>query len=181
MDPDGNGDEKSFFQKLVNLYNLQARVDQIVTGAEKTDARFSLTEEMIKGLHRIAMYKLLDEAGEYRKTSVKINSSSHVPPNWIEIPALMGTLCAYINENWENRDLIHLSAFCLWRLNWIHPFLNGNGRTARALSYLVMCLRHGKILPAKNTVHQQIVAIKSEYSAKLGQADIIYASTGSID
>ncbi|MBL8221394.1 MAG: Fic family protein, partial [Bryobacterales bacterium] len=27
----------------------------------------------------------------------------------------------------------------MWRLNWIHPFFGGNGRTARSASYLVLC------------------------------------------
>jgi hypothetical protein len=28
-----------------------------------------------------------------------------------------------------------LAAYGLWRLNWIHPFVEGNGRTARAVCY----------------------------------------------
>jgi Fic family protein len=32
------------------------------------------------------------------------------------------------------------AAYALCRLNWIHPFAGGNGRTARAFSYLIICL-----------------------------------------
>lgn len=180
MDPDGNGDQESFFQKLNNLYNLQSEVDGIVTGMAQANSRFLLSEETIRSLHRIALHRLLDEAGSYRKVAVSLNGSPYVPPNWIEVPALMGTLCGYVNENWEHADLIHLSAFCLWRMNWVHPFRNGNGRIARAVCYMVMCAKHGKLLPTKNTVVQQIMSLKPEHDALLRQADGVYASSQDI-
>lgn len=45
----------------------------------------------------------------------------------------------------------------MWRLNWIHPFLDGNGRTSRAVSYLVLCARLGFWLPGTKTIPEQIV------------------------
>jgi len=80
-------------------------------------------------------------------------------------------LCDYINENWESQPPIHLAAYCLWRLNWIHPFTDGNGRTARALSYLVLCVRLGYRLPGTNTIPDQISRDKKPYYTSLESAD----------
>jgi Fic family protein len=140
-----------------------------------------MSDQLVRQLHGIAMYKLLDEAGSYRKVAVGLTNSPYVPPNWIEVPGHMATFCQYVNDEWESRDLVYLSAFVLWRLNWIHPFRNGNGRTARATSYLVLCAKHGKPLPPKNTVMEQIVAAKPRHDALLRHADTVYAATQNID
>ena len=58
-----------------------------------------------------------------------------------------------VNRNWETSDPVALATYVLWRINNIHPFINGNGRTARAVCYFVLCLKAGgwlvgvKILP----------------------------------
>jgi Fic family protein len=46
---------------------------------------------------------------------------------------------------------IHLAAYLMWRLNWIHPFADGNGRTSRIISYVVLSIRAGAILPGTPT------------------------------
>ena len=51
---------------------------------------------------------------------------------------------------------IHLAAYTMWRVNWIHPFAGGNGRTSRAVSNLVLCARLGYRLPGTLTVPEQI-------------------------
>ena len=66
---------------------------------------------------------------------------------------------------------LHLAAYALWKLNWIHPFTDGNGRTARALSYLLLCARLGYRLPGKNTIPEQIAADKTPYYKALEAAD----------
>jgi Fic family protein len=59
----------------------------------------------------------------------------------------------------------------LWRVNWIHPFKNGNGRTARSFSYACLCARLGVILPGTATVIDQIMTTRAEYEAALRVAD----------
>jgi len=56
-------------------------------------------------------------------------------------------------------------------LNWIHPFTDGNGRTARAISYLLLCLRLGYLLPGTNTIPEQISKDKTPYYKALEAAD----------
>ena len=79
-------------------------------------------------------------------------------------------LCDYVNDNWD-KSPVHLAAYVLWRLNWIHPFTDGNGRTARALSYVVLCIRLGYRLPGTNTIPEQISRDKMPYYRALESAD----------
>jgi Fic family protein len=83
---------------------------------------------------------------------------------------LVEHLCDYVIDNWE-RSPIHLAAFTLWRMNWIHPFVDGNGRTARATSFLVLCVRLGYRLPGTNTIPEQISHDKTPYYKALESAD----------
>ena len=69
------------------------------------------------------------------------------------------TLCNYVNDHWD-KDAVHLAAYVLWRLKWIHPFADGNGRTARAVSYVVLCLKMDSILPGASTIPEQIAGDK---------------------
>jgi Fic family protein len=59
----------------------------------------------------------------------------------------------------------------MWRLNWIHPFTDGNGRTSRAASYIILCLKLGYRIPGKNTIPDQIAANKTPYYKALEAAD----------
>jgi fido (protein-threonine AMPylation protein) len=68
----------------------------------------------------------------------------------------------------------------MWRLNWIHPFSGGNGRTSRAISYLILCARLGYRLVGTTTIPEQIVANRQPYYAALDAADAAFA-VGRID
>jgi Fic/DOC family len=59
----------------------------------------------------------------------------------------------------------------LWKLNWIHPFADGNGRTARAVSYAVMSIKLDGMLPGTPTIPEQISANKGPYYDALEKAD----------
>jgi Fic family protein len=90
-------------------------------------------------------------------------------------------LCDYVNDNWESSTPIHLAAFVMWRLNWIHPFADGNGRTSRILSYVVLSIRAGFVLPGTPTIPDQIVDNRSPYFDALDAADDAYSKGGIID
>jgi Fic family protein len=66
---------------------------------------------------------------------------------------------------------VHLSAYLMWRINWIHPFSGGNGRTSRAVSYLALCTRLGYRLPGTHSIPEQVVANRQPYYAALDAAD----------
>ena len=175
----GNNLER-LFQKQVNVYRLQELTDNMVAGACKSGSRFLFSEKMVQSLHGVAMHKLLDSPGEYRQGPVHLLGSPHVPPPWFEVKGHMAGLCEYVNASWENENLIHLSAYVLWFLNWVHPFANGNGRTSRATAYMVMNIKHGKLLPSKNSIIAQIVADRTPYYDALRYADEAIKQSGNV-
>jgi Fic family protein len=65
-------------------------------------------------------------------------------------------------------------------MNWIHPFADGNGRTARAISYVVLSIKLDSLLPGTPTIPDQIAADKSPYYKALELADDAWAS-GRVD
>jgi Fic family protein len=68
----------------------------------------------------------------------------------------------------------------MWRLNWIHSFTDGNGRTSRAVSYLVLCIRLRALLPGRLTIPEQIEQDRTPYYRALEAADNAWAD-GRID
>jgi Fic family protein len=84
----------------------------------------------------------------------------------------MDRFFSLIHENWTviNHPTA-LAAFALWRLNWIHPFVEGNGRTARAACYYLLCIKAGRLLPGKKIVPERIRENRTPYYAALQAAD----------
>jgi Fic family protein len=90
-------------------------------------------------------------------------------------------MCEYVNQHWSDKSALHLAAYMLWKLNWIHPFADGNGRTARAISYIVLSIRLHSLLPGTNTIPDQIAADKTPYYDALELADKAWKATGAVD
>ena len=102
-----------------------------------------------------------------------IRVGSHIPPHFKDVPNEMDRFFSVIHENWTIVDHpTQLAAYALWRLNWIHPFIEGNGRTARAACYYLICMRQGRLLGGKNTVPERIRANRDPYIAGLKAADL---------
>ena len=76
-----------------------------------------------------------------------------------------------LGKLWTSGDALDVASFVLWRVNWIHPFKNGNGRTARAFAYACLCARLGVILPGRTTVIDQIMRSRPAYEAAIRAAD----------
>lgn len=68
-----------------------------------------------------------------------------------------------------------LPAYVLWRMNWIHPFVEGNGRTARAACYYLICMAYGDLLPGSKSVPERIRDNRQPYYDALGAADRAWA------
>jgi Fic family protein len=142
---------------------------------------FKLRPSAILGLHRIALLGLTGLAGTYRPAGVEIVGSKHHPVGAHLVPGLVEEMTEYVNENWGKKSPIHLCAYVLWRLNWIHPFVDGNGRTARAASYLVLCVGLGYRLPGRKTIPEQIADDKKPYYLALEMADQGFDKTAQPD
>ena len=107
------------------------------------DRPCKLRSSAILSLHRRALEGISSFAGVFRPGGIEIKGSKHTPPGAHLVPENIEQMCDYIHENWAKTSPLHLAAYTLWRMNWIHPFVDGNGRTSRAVSYLVLCARLG--------------------------------------
>jgi Fic family protein len=172
--------DRSLFQRSLNVYRLQELVDALITGVSQ-GSRFVFSAALLKRLHKVVAEGQLDNNGDFRNHDVAINGSPHRPCSWVEVETQVESMCRYVNENWDGRDLVHLAAFVIWRINYIHPFSDGNGRTSRAACWLILCARHGKHLPGRNTVLTQIMNARDQYCLALRHCDEEYIRTGSID
>jgi Fic family protein len=97
------------------------------------------TEEMVLTLHKL-FYSSLDteNAGKYRTYQVFITGTEYLPPAADAVPALMQEFIADLNDKEKNMHPVVLAAFAHRRLVDIHPFTDGNGRTARLLMNLIL-------------------------------------------
>jgi len=86
----------------------------------------------------------------------------------------MDRFLSTIHENWFLWTPAELGAYGLWRLNWIHPFIEGNGRTARAVCYYLICVRSGAFLKGRKTVPERIREDRNPYYKALRDCDIAW-------
>lgn len=100
--------------------------------------RKTLTERDILDVHQMILSKIDDNnAGRYRTVPVRIAGSTVIMPNPIKVPDLMSRFVTWLHS--FNRDHpIKISADAHYQLVSIHPFIDGNGRTARLLMNLIL-------------------------------------------
>lgn len=128
-------------QMIVNNY----RTIQYIVENKKQP----LTEELLLKIHSLMTTKTLDnpvDEGRFRTDNRVVvengitHETIHTPPSYTDIPEFVETLCHFFNE--ENpTTFIHpiiRGIIIHFMLAYVHPFADGNGRTARALFYLYM-------------------------------------------
>mgnify|MGYP002766176581 CR=1 FL=1 len=98
-----------------------------------------INSDTICYLHKI-LYTPIDStnAGKYRQCNVLITGSEFNLPKHNEIPALMNNFDTKIQENISHMHPIEFAAWLHERLVSIHPFIDGNGRTARLIMNLAL-------------------------------------------
>ena len=141
----GSEDHPAYQALEVANGNRQYDFLRSIVDASLAMGRPFLSQTVIKALNFQAITCLHTHAGEYRPCQVSVGD--YEPPQHFRVPALMEDLVNSVNRMWETADPVALAAFVLWRINHIHPFINGNGRTARAASYFVLCVKIGGWLP----------------------------------
>ena len=166
-DPDLRARQEA--QNGLKQFDLVIRMVETFLEPERQPFRFRPSH--LLSLHREALLGITGYAGNWRPSDIKIQGSKHKPPDAWEVPERIEELCDYINQKWNEKSPVHLASYVMWRLNWIHPFTDGNGRTSRAASYMILCLKLGYVIPGKNTIPDQIAADKTPYYKALEAAD----------
>lgn len=163
-----------------NVLKQYRKIEEMVGYFLDPEHPFKLRPSHILTLHRAALEGISATAGVWRPGGVEIGGSKHTPPQAFEVPEKIEEMCDYVNEKWSDKKPLHLASYVMWRLNWIHPFTDGNGRTSRAVSYMVLCIRLKSLLPGRLTIPQQIEQEKTPYYRALEAADVAWAD-GRID
>ena len=152
-------------QMIVNNYNT---IQYIVEHKDEP-----LTEELLLTIHRLMTEKTLDnpeDAGHFRTNDNVVVADMvegdviYTPPSFQEIPEFVESLCDFFNND-NPRTFIHpiiRGIIVHFMLAFMHPFVDGNGRTARALFYWYM-LKEGYKLTEYMSISRVIAKSKANY------------------
>ena len=164
-------DDKALFDKvqeknLLRQYDLLANCVEI--GLSKGIEAFD--KYTLWSLNAAAIANIAQFGGRYREQPIYV--ADHVPPHFKDVAHLMDQCISVVHENWTViEDPMTLPAYVLWRMNWIHPFVEGNGRTARAACYYLICMTYGDMLPGSKSVPERIREDRQPYYDALRAAD----------
>lgn len=100
---------------------------------------YTLRASDVLDVHGLVLQRIeKDFAGRYRNAGVRISGANFVPPNALKVDTLMGELIHWVNDEYNLLDIIIKASIFHHRFVWIHPFFDGNGRTARLLFNLLL-------------------------------------------
>jgi Fic family protein len=155
-----------------NVLQLFDYAQSIVDAELSAKGSAPITPEVVRTMHAHAMRGLDASAGAYRgEGAISIDGSKHVPPPHTKCPALVEEMCSLLGRETE-RDPLGVATYALWRLNWIHPFEDGNGRTARMLCHVVLLVGMKlRRFPGRRSLSDRILDEKIKYWRCLGEAD----------
>lgn len=143
----------------------------------------NIRESHVLKLHQLAVHGVFPCGGTYRDalSRVHIGGSDHRIPEPAMVLGHVRELLDHLNDTRESQSALYRAAYALWRFNWIHPFRGGNGRTSRALTYLIVCMDMGAMLPGDVTVPSLIFKRRDDYVSALQAADKGELETGKPD
>ena len=130
-------------QEVINYRKVMEYIDHL-----SSNESLQIDEKLIKQLHKLTVDRILppEKVGSFRQTQVVVKNSqtgeiSFRPPPSTAIPIEMEQLLQFINDK-ENQDIhpVLKAGVVHYDLVRIHPFIDGNGRVARALSTLILFL-----------------------------------------
>ena len=101
-----------------------------------------VTSALIKEIHKETFGHLYEWAGKWRTSTPRVGA--YIPPEPKDLPNLMYQFEDELKHRMKNikseEDLVDTLAYAHHRFVFIHPFTNGNGRTARLLTDLIAIL-----------------------------------------
>lgn len=138
-----------YLEELISLHESKLPLPGEKISAEdkmdKDDPDFVYTEEILKRIHKVTVERIIEEkqAGIYRNAQVVLENTHtgeivFKPPPSVEVPYLVNDFLAWLNSKETDVHSVIKSGIAHYALVAIHPFIEGNGRTARAMSTLVL-------------------------------------------
>jgi Fic family protein len=169
-------DEASPSPQALRLFqNARRLYDRIAEFVEQGQT-FAVTPELVCNFHAVATAGEPNPAlppGILRTVDVQIGRVVvlYEPPPWQDVPALLADACAPMNRSLAAHSTLHTAAYALWRINWIHPFGDGNGKTSRAVMYAILCVGFNRMLPGEPALPDLIARNPYAYWDALKAAD----------
>lgn len=124
------------YLEAVNLSEAMDFIEDLVNSREP------LSERILKEVHYIVLKETVkygnQYAGTYRSLPVEISGSEFKPPQPYLIQPRMGELFNWYNENKDKLHPVEIAALFHFKLVTIHPFIDGNGRTARLMMNFIL-------------------------------------------
>lgn len=131
-----------------------------------------LNHRLVCELNMYATHYISPQPGQYRR-HYNVKVGDHRPGDWCLVYEQMGQFFEVLNAKWSSWDELQLAAYALWGVNHVHPFADGNGRTARALCYFVLCRKLGEWLRGRTAFIEVIKNdLREQYCAILERMDV---------
>ena len=119
--------------EVINHRDAIDYVEDLVASAEP------ITPFHVRQIHKLVLSRIDDEnAGRYRETQVRIAGAAFTPPKSWLVPNLMTEWGEWLLGEEKSSHPVELAALAHHRLVAIHPFIDGNGRTARLVMNLIL-------------------------------------------
>ncbi len=148
-----------------------AEVKGAIKAYEQLETLDPFQENHLLATHSLMMGEVLENSGKYRNTGVGIHDQQkivHMAPPHKMVPKLMGDLFSWLNKK-EVHPLV-LEAIFHYELEFIHPFIDGNGRMGRVWNTLILS-KWKKVflnLPMENIIKEH----QKKYYQALRKSDI---------
>lgn len=103
------------------------------------DKKEPIAAFQVRQIHKLILSQIDDEnAGQYRKTNVRIAGATLIPPEAWDVPQRMSDWENWLKEAERTMHPVEVAALAHHQLTAIHPFVDGNGRTARLVMNLIL-------------------------------------------
>jgi Fic family protein len=163
--------QRELFRHITNrnlLWQYDFLIDSIPFGLP---TKHKLDGYTIRALNFFAVINLAESPGEIRDDDVHIAGTDHEPPDRHSVKEHYGEFIPHLHRVWDRWDALRVAAYVPWRINWIHPFLEGNGRTARAAMYYALSIKTGRILKGGQPIPSLMRDDPEPYYTLLRDAD----------
>ncbi|HUV71463.1 MAG TPA: Fic family protein [Clostridia bacterium] len=133
-------------QEIINYRNVLKYLEQLLEKEGKEDSAFDYTEKQILKIHAEVVERIVadEQRGKFRKVQVVLRNAQtgevvFRPPPAPEVPYLVKDFLAWLNSP-EGREIhpIIRSGIAHYVITSVHPFTEGDGRTARGLATLIL-------------------------------------------
>lgn len=172
------GKGKSLREHL-EVINHKEAIDYVEDIVRKN---IDISERVIKDIHYIILKSINNEnAGKYRSINVLISGSSHRPIEHLLVNEKMKELVNWYDENKDKLHPIELAAEFHFRFVYIHPFIDGNGRTARLLMNLILMRNGYPIAVIKNENRSEYMNALEKESSTGDLRDFIKIVANAVD